>query len=180
MCTGRPGHPCLACRLTPCVTGDELMLSHDVPESAGAASQRRRDPSSTAEGDPTNAPAPCVMELQEFESAAAAGTLLEVHSDLFTHALATHKHGITMEALEEVIKAGEGAMLVKLHLAPAVHHSLPHTSESTYVNLQPTIQMSCAWLSELKHVPAQWAACAHVLVRFGSTSYLPTAATVLA
>lgn len=56
-------------------------------------------------------PQPVVLGKQEFEAAAASGSLLEAHCELFKHPLATHKYGHSMDDLQAVIRAGKLPLL---------------------------------------------------------------------
>lgn len=54
-------------------------------------------------------PEPNYVSSQEFDELVAQGKLLEHHTDLFTHPLATHRTGFTLEAIREV---GDGLLAV--------------------------------------------------------------------
>lgn len=48
---------------------------------------------------------------EQFDDAIRSGKLLEYHSDLFKHPLVTHRTGVTMDAIREVIKEGKLPLL---------------------------------------------------------------------
>jgi guanylate kinase len=52
-----------------------------------------------------------VLTKEEFDAAVASGQLLEHHPDLFTHPLAVHRHGHSLEDLQAIIKAGKLPLL---------------------------------------------------------------------
>lgn len=56
-------------------------------------------------------PPPRVLSKEEFDAAVASGQLLEHHPDLFTHPLAVHRHGHSLEDLQAIIKAGKLPLL---------------------------------------------------------------------
>jgi guanylate kinase len=56
-------------------------------------------------------PVPVVLSREAFEAAAAAGRLLEVHTELFKHPLAAQRWGHSAEALQDVIRAGKLPLL---------------------------------------------------------------------
>jgi hypothetical protein len=56
-------------------------------------------------------PPPRVLSKEDFEAAVANGQLLEHHADLFTHPLAMHRHGHSMEDIQAIIKEGKLPLL---------------------------------------------------------------------
>lgn len=76
--------------------------------SRGAGGSSGSDDSSKAAA---LGPEPRVLTKEEFDAAVASGQLLEHHTDLFTHPLAAHRHGHSMEDLQAIIKAGKLPLL---------------------------------------------------------------------
>jgi guanylate kinase len=118
--------------------GDELQLVAEQPGSAGsssggagtsvgqAAAARPAGPdpgllskSSSGAGAGENSsskgvvlgPPPRVVSEEEFDAAVVSGQLLEHHQDLFTHPLAVHRHGHSLDDLQAIIKAGKLPLL---------------------------------------------------------------------
>lgn len=78
---------------------------------ATLSSGSSNDGQGSSPGPAVLGPPPHVVTQEEFDAAVTSGQLVEHHPDLFTHPLAAHRHGHSMDDIQEIIKAGKLPLL---------------------------------------------------------------------
>jgi hypothetical protein len=93
-------------------SGNAPAHRQEPPGGSGAAGTNSGSSSSSSSSKlDVLGPPPRVLSKEEFEAAVASGQLLEHHTDLFTHPLAMHRHGHSMEDIQAIIKEGKLPLL---------------------------------------------------------------------